>query len=77
MCFAEKNFPIILTASDISDILKISKPTAYEIMKQPNFPLIQIGRSKRVRRDEFFLWLSNTENCIGTFVMDDTQEFQE
>ena len=52
-------YPIILTAIEISKILKISKPTAYELMKRHDFPLIKIGRCKRVLRDEFFLWLSN------------------
>ena len=53
------NYPIILTASDISEILKVSKPTAYKLMDKDDFPLIKIGRCKRVLRDEFFLWLSN------------------
>lgn len=52
-------YPIILTAGDISGILKVSKPTAYELMDKDDFPLIKIGRCKRVLRDEFFLWLSN------------------
>lgn len=53
------SYPIVLTANEISKILKISKPTAYELMNRHDFPLIKIGRCKRVLRDEFFLWLSN------------------
>ncbi|WP_391115868.1 helix-turn-helix domain-containing protein [Psychrobacillus sp. L3] len=53
------NYPIILTASEISQILKISKPTTYELMDRKDFPLIRIGRCKRVLRDEFFFWLNN------------------
>lgn len=53
------SYPIVLTANEISQILKISKPTAYELMNRQDFPLIKIGRCKRVLRDEFFLWLSN------------------
>ncbi|MGA3674373.1 helix-turn-helix domain-containing protein [Lysinibacillus agricola] len=53
------SYPIVLTAIDISGILKISKPTAYELMDRYDFPLIRIGRCKRVLRDEFFLWLRN------------------
>lgn len=52
------SYPIVLTATDISKILKISKPSAYELMERSDFPLIRIGRCKRVLRDEFFLWLS-------------------
>lgn len=53
------SYPIILTAVEISEILRISKPTAYSLMDRKDFPLIKIGRSKRVKRDLFFLWLEN------------------
>lgn len=54
-----ESYPLVLTAKEISLILKISKPSVYEIMKKVDFPLIKIGRSKRVLRDEFFRWLMN------------------
>ncbi|MER2006420.1 MAG: helix-turn-helix domain-containing protein [Psychrobacillus sp.] len=54
-----ESLPIILSAKDISQILKISKPSVYQLMDSSDFPLIRIGRCKRVLRDEFFLWLSN------------------
>lgn len=53
-----KDYPLILTAREICEILKISKPTAYELMKNPDFPLLKIGRCKRVLREEFFKWLA-------------------
>ncbi|MEH7307948.1 helix-turn-helix domain-containing protein [Neobacillus drentensis] len=56
-----EDYPIILTASHIADILSVSKPTAYELMDQDSFPLIKIGRSKRVLKDQFFLWLSKQQ----------------
>lgn len=54
---SEENYPLVLTAKDISHILKISKPTAYEMMNQSDFPTLKIGRCKRVLRDEFFKWI--------------------
>jgi excisionase family DNA binding protein len=57
----QEDLPIFLTAGDIAELLKISKPTAYELMKQDGFPLIQFGRSMRVNRDEFFQWLSQKQ----------------
>lgn len=53
------NYPIVLTAVEISQILKISKPSAYELMDRSSFPLIKIGRCKRVLRDDFFSWLGS------------------
>jgi predicted DNA-binding transcriptional regulator AlpA len=53
----EENYPLVLTAEEISNILKISKSNAYEMMNQPGFPILKLGRCKRVFRDEFFSWL--------------------
>lgn len=54
-------YPLVLTAKEISLILKISKPSAYEVMKRSDFPLIKIGRCKRVLREEFFVWLKTKQ----------------
>lgn len=53
----KKDFPIMLTVSEIMQILGVSKRVAYEIMDSKDFPLIRIRRSKRVNRDDFFNWL--------------------
>jgi excisionase family DNA binding protein len=54
----ENEYPLFLTGPDIAAILRVSKPTAYALMDVKGFPLIRIGRSKRVHRDDFFKWLS-------------------
>lgn len=51
------DYPLILTATDLSEIMKVSKRTAYEVMNNSDFPLIRIGKCKRVDREEFFSWL--------------------
>ncbi|MBR8644210.1 helix-turn-helix domain-containing protein [[Brevibacterium] frigoritolerans] len=56
-----EDYPMILTAVHLSEILCVSKPTAYELMEQKSFPLIKIGRSKRVLKNEFFQWLSQQQ----------------
>ena len=60
------SYPIILTAVDISEILRISKPSAYALMDRTDFPLIKIGRSKRVRRDHFILWLTSHNKNVDS-----------
>ncbi|MGG0177187.1 helix-turn-helix transcriptional regulator [Gottfriedia acidiceleris] len=49
----------IYTAQDIMKILKVSRAKAYEIMNLPDFPLIRIGKCKRVIANEFQNWLIN------------------
>ncbi len=49
-----EDYPMILEAAHIKEILGVSKTTAYEIMEHPTFPLIKLGRLKRVLKEEFF-----------------------
>ena len=60
-----EDYPMVLTAVEISEILMVSKPTAYEIMEHSNFPLIRLGRNKRVLKTEFFEWLSQQQNRVS------------
>lgn len=53
------SYPIVLTAVEICEILRISKPSAYTLMDQTDFPLIKIGRCKRVLKDQFIVWLNS------------------
>ncbi|NBI30926.1 DNA-binding protein [Chengkuizengella sp. YPA3-1-1] len=56
-----QDLPDILSAQHIKKILHISERRAYEIMELKSFPLIRIGRSKRVSKDSFFSWLHEQE----------------
>lgn len=56
-----EHYPYILTAYHIAEIMSWSNRKAYEVMEYSDFPLIRDGKSKRVRRDAFFEWLSTRE----------------
>ncbi|WP_046175354.1 helix-turn-helix domain-containing protein [Domibacillus indicus] len=56
-----EDYPIVLTVEHLAEILKVSKPKAYQIMDGASFPLIKLGRNKRVTREAFFEWLSCQE----------------
>lgn len=58
----KNDYPIILTSLEISEIMRVSRRIAYEIMERSDFPLIRIGTSKKVNRDKFFDWLEKQEN---------------
>jgi excisionase family DNA binding protein len=53
----KEQYPIVMTAKHVSEILGCSLRIAYEVMEQKDFPLIRVGRLKRVSRDAFFKWL--------------------
>lgn len=56
-----KELPIVLEAKDIMDILGMCKTKVYDLMEAEGFPLIRLGRNKRVMRDKFFEWLESVE----------------
>lgn len=51
-----------LTAHDISNELKLSLSKAYALMDHPECPTMYIGRSKRVERLEFYMYLDTLKN---------------
>jgi excisionase family DNA binding protein len=57
-----QDYPIVLTVKEVAEILSIDTRTAYNIMDEKGFPLIRIGRLKRVNRDSFFKWLEQKAN---------------
>lgn len=59
--FMSTGYPTILHAKHIAEILEVSQRRAYEIMDLKSFPLIRIGRSKRVNQVAFFQWLEQQQ----------------
>lgn len=58
----DNEYPEYLNAKMVSKILSCSLRNAYEIMNRADFPLIQIGRTKRVKRESFFSWLDQMKS---------------
>lgn len=49
--------PIVLQMSEVQKILGLSKTKIYELARQKDFPVLEIGCRKVVYRDDFFKWL--------------------
>lgn len=60
----KSDYPIVLKAKHIQEILGCSEPVAYKVMKSEGFPLISVGRLKRVNRDDFFNWLDTQKGAM-------------
>jgi excisionase family DNA binding protein len=62
-------FPEILTAQNIADYLHISRRRVYELMKlspdHGGIPSIEIGITKRVRKETFETWLKRQERKMA------------
>lgn len=48
-----KDYPPLLTATHISEILSCHRTTAYEIMREPHRPVWRNGKKVRLHRDLF------------------------
>jgi excisionase family DNA binding protein len=51
------NIPEVLQVNELSEILNISKWTAYELCRRPDFPAVRIGRRILVRKDQLRAWM--------------------
>ena len=47
------------TVDEIQDILGISRPTAYALVKKSEFHSIRVGGHIRISKKSFDLWLDN------------------
>ena len=55
---ASDALPYSLSAFDLAKALHISKPKAYELMHQENFPSLRLGRRLVVPKDKFLYWIN-------------------
>ena len=53
VCFEKRTY----TVDEIQDILGISRPTVYELLKKNEFRWIQIGTKYRISKKSFDGWL--------------------
>ena len=50
------------TVKEVQDILGISRPTAYELLKKKEFRWIKIGTKYRISKPSFDEWLDKNWN---------------
>ncbi|WP_246055177.1 helix-turn-helix domain-containing protein [Pseudalkalibacillus caeni] len=55
-------YPPVLSAKEVAEIYQCSVWTAYDMMERKDFPLVRVGRLKRVGRDAFIKWLEKQAN---------------
>ena len=46
-----------LTAKDLQEKMGLSRPKVYELLNEPDCPVIRIGRSIRVTENDFDRWI--------------------
>ena len=51
------SYPPILNASQLSEMLGISRAGAYQLLHQENFPTLRIGKRMLVPKDKLVVWI--------------------
>ena len=56
------NYPDVLTAKQLEEILHISRAGAYNLMNRADFPTLHVGGRKLVAKDRLLDWMDqNTQ----------------
>lgn len=64
-----QDLPLTLTAPEVSEVLGISRATAYELVHTKGFPHMKIGTRILIPRDKFLDWIDEqTEATAGIIV---------
>ena len=56
----QEDYPLVLTAKDMREILQCGRETFYEYARSKGFPRLKGSRTIRVPRDAFFQWLEES-----------------
>lgn len=60
-------YPFMLNATHVAEILGVSRPTAYKVMSQPNFPRVRLYPGKksvvRVTKPALIEWIESTQSA--------------
>lgn len=65
-----KNEQAVLTIMDLCEVLRISRPTAYQLLRRADFPVLQIGRRRLIPREGLEQWIKAQTDHTGETGMD-------
>ena len=55
--------PLFLNAELVAKVLGVSPSSSYELMHEPNFPILKIGNRMVVPKEKFIQWVE--QNTTG------------
>ena len=57
------DLPLFLNANLVAQVLGVSPSSGYELMHEPGFPVLRVGRRMVVPKEQFIRWV--TEHTEG------------
>ena len=58
-----EELPLFLNSETVAKVLGVSSSSAYELMHEPDFPILRIGNRMVVPKEQFIQWV--TEHTGG------------
>ncbi len=60
----KEEMPLFLTVMDVANLLGISRASAYELVREENFPKLKIVQGRTIiPRDRLLEWLDGQTRC--------------
>ena len=56
-CKSYDDLPLFLNAELVSQVLGVSISTTYEMMREPDFPVLRVGSRMMVSKEKFIQWV--------------------
>ena len=57
------DLPLVLNATQLADVLSISRTNAYNLLHREDFPTLHIGKRMLVSRDKLVRWMDE-QACV-------------
>ena len=64
-CTSYEDLPLFLNAHLLSEVLGVSISTAYEVMHEPDFPVLRVGSRMVVPKEKFIQWAASWNRSLG------------
>lgn len=59
-----EDIPLFLDALDLMNVLGLSRTTVYFMLRSADFPTIEIGNRRMVRKEKLFEWIEQHEKPV-------------
>jgi len=59
------DLPLFLNAKMVAQVLGVSISTAYEVMHEPDFPVLRVGSRMVVPKEKFIQWAASWNRSLG------------
>ena len=56
-CRSYDDLPLFLNAETVAKVLGVSPSSCYELMHEPDFPVLRVGSRMVVPKDQFIQWV--------------------